>query len=57
MVFQCKDCQTEIEIAVDCISGEVMPCSMCGVDYVVTIDDRGLVTLKELAIEGEDWGE
>jgi len=34
-----------------------MPCPMCGVDYIIAVDERGLVTLKELAIEGEDWGE
>jgi len=57
MVYQCKDCETEIEVATDNIAGEIMPCPMCGVDYVISVDDRGLVTLKELAIEGEDWGE
>ena len=58
MVFQCKECGTDIDFATDNINGEIMPCPMCGVDYVTTVDDStGLMILKELAIDGEDWGE
>jgi lysine biosynthesis protein LysW len=57
MVFQCKECGTEIEATIENVAGEIVPCPMCGVDYVVVVDENRLVTLKEFAIEGEDWGE
>ncbi len=57
MVFQCKECEGEIEVSTGSVAGEIIPCPMCGLDYSIDIDEIGLVTLKELAIEGEDWGE
>ena len=32
-------------------------CPDCGLDYVVVEDESGMLQLKELTIEGEDWGE
>jgi Zn finger protein HypA/HybF involved in hydrogenase expression len=57
MVFQCEECETEIDVSSDNVTGEIMSCPMCGVDYVITVDEKGLMILKELSIEGEDWGE
>ncbi len=57
MAFKCNECETKIDASHDNIAGEIIPCPMCGVDYVISVDNTGLVTLKELSIEGEDWGE
>jgi lysine biosynthesis protein LysW len=53
----CIDCGVTIEILEDVIPGEIIGCPDCGLDYVVVEDESGLLSLKELTIEGEDWGE
>jgi len=39
------------------ISGEIVSCPDCGMDYEVRLIDKGEVELKPAEIEGEDWGE
>lgn len=46
-----------MEIPSDVIVGEIIGCSDCGLDYVVVKDSSGILSLQELVIEGEDWGE
>jgi len=57
MQFTCVDCGGSIELPENCLTGEIVGCPDCGLDYVVEEDASGLLQLKELAIEGEDWGE
>ena len=58
MNIRCIDCGAEIEMKNDAINGEIISCQDCGMDYVVEMDGTGSqLLLKELAIEGEDWGE
>lgn len=57
MVITCTDCGGEIEFPEDVEAGEIIECPDCGLDYVVVFDDGGSVSLKELTLEGEDWGE
>jgi alpha-aminoadipate carrier protein LysW len=57
MTITCLDCGANIEIPPDVIPGEIIGCADCGLDYVVVKDSSGLLSLKELVIEGEDWGE
>jgi alpha-aminoadipate carrier protein LysW len=57
MNIRCIDCDAEIEMKNDAVNGEILSCHDCGMDYVVIIDGTGSQLLKELAIEGEDWGE
>jgi len=53
----CTDCGAELIVPSDSIAGEIIRCPDCGLDYVLIENETGLLTLKELIIEGEDWGE
>jgi alpha-aminoadipate carrier protein LysW len=55
--IDCTDCGGMIDIPEDVLIGEIISCPDCGLDYVVEADESGLLILKELTIEGEDWGE
>jgi len=55
--IECTDCGGIVEFAKDCLAGEIISCPDCGLDYVVTEEASGLLTIKELTLEGEDWGE
>jgi len=57
MSIECVDCKALIEMPEDAIPGEIVSCPDCGLDYVVEEDESGMLVLKELMIEGEDWGE
>ena len=57
MMYDCKDCGASIEVPTDVQSGEILGCADCGLDYVIELDASGIILIKELAIEGEDWGE
>jgi len=39
------------------ISGEIVSCPDCGMDYEVRLTTKGEVELNPAEIEGEDWGE
>ncbi len=53
----CMDCGAGLEVPNDSLSGEIIGCPDCGLDYVIETDESGSKQLKELLIEGEDWGE
>lgn len=53
---KCNECGTEMNIN-GCVAGEIVDCQICGLNYVVTPDESGALSLKEMEIEGEDWGE
>ncbi len=57
MSKDCVDCGSIIEIPEDSLEGEIVGCADCGLDYFISIDEESKVCLKELVIEGEDWGE
>lgn len=57
MSIECVDCKALIEVPEDAMAGEIISCLDCGLDYVVEEDESGVLVLKELDIEGEDWGE
>ncbi|MEM1530530.1 MAG: alpha-aminoadipate/glutamate carrier protein LysW/ArgW [Candidatus Bathyarchaeia archaeon] len=54
---RCPECDAEIEVPDDAISGEIVSCPDCGLDLEVKFDESGMVSLKVAEIEGEDWGE
>ena len=56
-MFECKDCGANIEVPFDFQSDEIIGCEDCGLDYILEQDTSGLILIKELTIEGEDWGE
>ena len=41
----------------DVISGEIVSCLDCGMDFEVSKSDDSDMELKPAEIEGEDWGE
>jgi alpha-aminoadipate/glutamate carrier protein LysW len=58
----CTDCYAEINVPHDIVMGEIVSCPGCGRELETKkINDKGrdgkYVTLQELTIEGEDWGE
>ncbi|MBN1682585.1 lysine biosynthesis protein LysW [Candidatus Bathyarchaeota archaeon] len=57
MSVNCTDCGGNIDLPQDAEIGEIIECPDCGLEYVVTELENGLLTLKELALKGEDWGE
>ena len=57
MSLSCTDCGGVVEIPGDAVTGEIVECGDCGLEYVVEETENGLLLLKELALKGEDWGE
>ena len=57
LIENCVDCDASIEVSSDPLEGEIIGCPDCGLDYVMEIGEQGSIQLKELIIEGEDWGE
>ena len=57
MTFKCTDCDANVEMPEDVLQGEIIGCPDCGLDYIIEEDESGTKHLKELLIEGEDWGE
>ena len=53
----CDDCGAHIDIPEDLLINEIIGCHDCGLDYVVSKNEIGELSLTELIIEGEDWGE
>ncbi|MCW4025901.1 MAG: alpha-aminoadipate/glutamate carrier protein LysW/ArgW [Candidatus Bathyarchaeota archaeon] len=54
---KCPECDAELEIPDDVISGEIISCPDCGMDYEAKLGEEGEVELVPAEIEGEDWGE
>ena len=54
--MKCEDCEAELLLDNDVQDGDIISCPCCGLEYEVKYVN-GLVTLKQLSIEGEDWGE
>ena len=57
MANMCTDCGAGLDVPNDSLQGEIIGCPDCGLDYVIEENDSGGKHLKELLIEGEDWGE
>ena len=56
---KCPDCDCEISVPHDIEEGEILSCPCCGLELEVKKINSGgeCVSLQELTIEGEDWGE
>jgi len=57
MTEYCIDCTAPLEMPTDALKGEVISCPDCGLDYFIEEDEDGNKKLKELTVDGEDWGE
>ena len=56
-MMDCIDCSAPLEVPINTQNGEIISCPDCCLDYVIEIGEEGLKQLKQLTIEGEDWGE
>jgi alpha-aminoadipate/glutamate carrier protein LysW len=56
---KCPDCDFELTVPNNVEKGEVLSCPSCGLELEVKNVKYGgeCVSLQELVIEGEDWGE
>ena len=52
----CIDCSAPLEVPADALDGEIISCPDCGLDYVIE-EENGRKDLKQLTVDGEDWGE
>ena len=57
MIDLCIDCCATLDVPADALNGEIISCPDCGLDYVVEFGENGSKELKQLTIDGEDWGE
>lgn len=57
MKAKCLECNADLTIPDDVISGEIVSCPDCGMDFEVSKSDKDDIELKPAEIEGEDWGE
>ena len=57
MMENCIDCSAPLEVPTDAQDGEIIGCPDCGLDYVIEIGEDTIKQLKQLTVEGEDWGE
>ena len=57
MESKCNECNAQIIIPNDAVSGEIVTCPDCGLNLEVTKNTDGEVILKEAEKVGEDWGE
>ena len=55
--MQCYDCDSVLEVPKDVVVGEIVTCPGCGLEFEVKRVEGDLITLEELMVEGEDWGE
>jgi alpha-aminoadipate carrier protein LysW len=54
---KCPDCDAELEVPGGVMLGEILSCPSCGLELEVREIKGDCVELRELVIEGEDWGE
>ena len=57
MSINCTDCGGVLNIPGDASVDEIVECRDCGLEYVIKETNEGILTLKELTLKGEDWGE
>lgn len=55
--INCPTCDADLPVPNDVISGEIVSCPDCAMEYEVRIMDNGDIELNLVEIEGEDWGE
>lgn len=55
--MQCFDCDATFEISKDVVVGEIITCHSCGLEFEIKRVESDVITLEEMIIEGEDWGE
>lgn len=56
-IESCIECGADLTITNEMFVGEIMSCPDCGKDYVVENNEEGDKILKDLNLEGVDFGE
>lgn len=56
MKVKCPDCDGDIKVPDDAITGEIVSCPDCGQEYEVYFEG-GQLKLKPAETVKEDWGE
>ncbi len=54
---RCPDCDSELDLSGEVMQGEILSCPICGLELEIVEINGNSVELRELLIEGEDWGE
>jgi alpha-aminoadipate carrier protein LysW len=54
---KCPDCNADLIVTEDTEKGEIVSCPECGLELEITQISGDKLEIKELVIEGEDWGE
>ena len=54
---KCPDCSADLQVSEETKMGEIVSCPECGLELEVKQIGCDKLELKELVIEGEDWGE
>jgi alpha-aminoadipate carrier protein LysW len=54
---RCPDCDSELTLSGEVVQGEILSCPGCGLELEIVEVNGDSVELRELVIEGEDWGE
>lgn len=54
---KCPDCDSELDVSDEVLRGEVLSCPCCGLELEIVEVNGDTVEVRELIIEGEDWGE
>ena len=54
---KCPDCDADLNVSEDTEKGEIVSCPECGLELEIKQINSDSLELKELVIEGEDWGE
>ncbi|MGB9759105.1 MAG: alpha-aminoadipate/glutamate carrier protein LysW/ArgW [Thermoproteota archaeon] len=57
IVVKCPVCEGDIEVPSDAIHGEIVSCPDCGSMFEVDYVDGKDISLKQVEVQGEDWGE
>lgn len=54
--LSCPECDADIDMPADSVSGEIVACPDCGQSYEL-YESEGNLSLKTAETVGEDWGE
>ncbi len=56
MYAKCSECEAQINVPDDAVSGEIVTCPDCGLNYEV-VKGENEVSLRLAESMSEDWGE
>ncbi|MEM0314235.1 MAG: lysine biosynthesis protein LysW [Candidatus Bathyarchaeia archaeon] len=54
---KCPDCDSDLSVSEEVMQGEILSCPCCGLELEIVEVNGSTVEVRELVLEGEDWGE